>query len=349
MTTFELVARTAGCTALFILAAAMLRARHAAGPTRVFGAALCLGVIAYLVLSGSPSGSSLWRAPALVLAAAVPFFFWAWTVSVMDDELSPSPLAVIGAVALIGTALARLLIGGDDARATMIVLHSLLGLAFVSAALAVVLRGWRQDLVEPRRRLRIIIVALSGGYSVSILIVELLLRTQPPHGVLLLVNATLLGVLLLGLACGALQISSTMSAAFGWIEPSPPPRVEPAEFPARDREQELIARLNQLMTNGAAYRDAQTSIPSLAARLGVTEKKLRSTINGRLGFRNFPSFVNAFRVEEVRRRLSDPAQDDVPILTMALEAGFGSIVAFNRVFKDRHGVTPTAYRSKRSG
>jgi AraC-like DNA-binding protein len=57
--------------------------------------------------------------------------------------------------------------------------------------------------------------------------------------------------------------------------------------------------------------------------------------------------VNAFRLEEVRRRLLDPRQDEVPILTMALEAGFGSIVAFNRAFKDKHGLTPSAYRSAR--
>ena len=77
------------------------------------------------------------------------------------------------------------------------------------------------------------------------------------------------------------------------------------------------------------------AIASLATRLGITEKKLRELINGKLGFRNFSSYVNAFRIEEVRRRLLDPRQNEVPILTMALEAGFGSIVAFNRAFKDQ--------------
>jgi len=48
----------------------------------------------------------------------------------------------------------------------------------------------------------------------------------------------------------------------------------------------------------------------------------------------------------VRRRLLDPRQDEVPILTMALEAGFGSIVSFNRAFKDRYGLTPSTYRAE---
>lgn len=55
-----------------------------------------------------------------------------------------------------------------------------------------------------------------------------------------------------------------------------------------------------------------------------------------------------FRLEEVRRRLQDASQDQVPILTMALEAGFGSVVAFNRAFKESYGLTPSAYRARRN-
>lgn len=115
----------------------------------------------------------------------------------------------------------------------------------------------------------------------------------------------------------------------------------------RGREQEVVERLQQIMTQKAAYRDAAVAIASLAARLGITEKKLRELINGKLGFRSFASYVNAFRLEEVRRRLLNPRQDEVPILTMALEAGFGSIVAFNRAFKDKYRLTPSAYRVHR--
>ena len=41
---------------------------------------------------------------------------------------------------------------------------ALAGNGFVVAALVNVLRGWRQDLVEARRRLRALIVILCGGY-----------------------------------------------------------------------------------------------------------------------------------------------------------------------------------------
>ena len=46
-------------------------------------------------------------------------------------------------------------------------------------------------------------------------------------------------------------------------------------------------------------------------------------------------------------RLADPAQREVPILTIALDAGFGSLGPFNRAFRDAEGMTPSAYRAGR--
>ena len=51
-------------------------------------------------------------------------------------------------------------------------------------------------------------------------------------------------------------------------------------------------------------------------------------------------------IAEVRSALADRAQADVPILTIAMDAGFGSLVMFNRVFKERQGETPSAFRRR---
>jgi AraC-like DNA-binding protein len=194
----------------------------------------------------------------------------------------------------------------------------------------------------------VLILVLCGGYSIGIMAVELVLAGRPPSTELLLLNAVLLATLLFGLACAVLDVSSSVQSAFGWTPPVNHTSVEPARVATRDRERELIERLQQLMTQDGAYRDATLAVAALAARLGVAEKKLREVINRQLGFKNFSSFVNAFRLEEVRRRLLDTRHDAIPILTMALEAGFGSIVAFNRAFKEKYGVPPTAYRATRS-
>lgn len=347
MTTLELIVRTGACTAALILAVALFRARHATLASRLFGPALCVGVATYLACSGSsPICSVGWWRPVALLAIEVPFFFWGWTVSIMEDDFTLSPIGIVGGALLLAIGVVGISTASPEFNAIKVTLHSVLGIGFVVAALVNVLRGWRQDLVEARRRLRAAILVSTGVYSIAIMSVELVLRGQPPSGEILLLNALLLAALLFGLACFVLDVGPSVRSAFGWTPPLAATQVEPAQVVARNREQEIIERLQELMTHDAAYRDATIAIAPLAARLGVTEKKLRELINGRLGFRNFSSYVNAFRVEEVRRRLLDTRQDEVPILTMALEAGFGSIVAFNRAFKDRYGQTPSAYRAE---
>ena len=51
-----------------------------------------------------------------------------------------------------------------------------------------------------------------------------------------------------------------------------------------------------------------------------------------------------YRLAEVKLALADPAQQHLPVLTLALEAGFGSIGPFNRAFKADTGLTPTDFR-----
>ena len=53
-------------------------------------------------------------------------------------------------------------------------------------------------------------------------------------------------------------------------------------------------------------------------------------------------------LSEAMAALSDPGQSGVPVLTIALDTGFGSIGPFNRAFKAHTGMTPTEYRRERS-
>ena len=87
----------------------------------------------------------------------------------------------------------------------------------------------------------------------------------------------------------------------------------------------------------------------MSQSLGVQEYRLRRLINGQLGHRNFSAFVNGYRLADVETALADPAEAEVPILTIALDAGFGSIGPFNRAFKAHTGLTPTEFRRARLG
>jgi AraC-like DNA-binding protein len=123
-------------------------------------------------------------------------------------------------------------------------------------------------------------------------------------------------------------------------DPAPPPPAAPP-----DASEERLARaLAQALTLEHVYRDPTLSVASLAARLGVPEYRLRRHINGRLGARHFNTFVNGYRLAEARAALADPAKRHLPVLTLALEAGFGSIGPFNRAFKAATGLTPSEFR-----
>ncbi len=101
------------------------------------------------------------------------------------------------------------------------------------------------------------------------------------------------------------------------------------------------------MTVDRAYRQEGLSIGQFALRLGLPEYRLRQLINQRLGYRNFASFLNFYRIADAKTALADPAQTEVPILTIALDAGFNSLGPFNRAFKAETGMTPSEFRRRR--
>lgn len=355
MENLDLIVRTVGATAAFVLAVAMVGARGAPWVGRICGALLCLGVVGYLPCSAD---WTMCRQPAMFpvssLTSAIPFFFWAWTRSITDDEFRFTWPPLAGGLALLIMPTWMMFVPdpypAEGYLGWCVITHSVIGIAFVGAALLGVFRTWRQDLIEARRRLRWIVVVTAGVYSIVVMCVEVYYHDgQPPAGVQLL-NAVSLTALLLGICGALLSVSDTVRVAFGWTtekEPAKPP-IQPAEVTTRDPDQELVDKLQSCMTGKAMYRDANLSVATLANSLRVQEKRLRSVINGRLGHKNFPSYVNAYRLEEVRIRLADVRNDHLPILTLALEAGFGSIVVFNRVFKERYAMTPTEYRAKRA-
>ena len=78
------------------------------------------------------------------------------------------------------------------------------------------------------------------------------------------------------------------------------------------------------------------------------EHVLRRAINRRLGYRNFNEFLHDYRLAHIAHRLADPAERHLPVLTIALDSGYGSIGPFNRAFKARFGVTPSQFRELRS-
>lgn len=109
----------------------------------------------------------------------------------------------------------------------------------------------------------------------------------------------------------------------------------------------VVQRLTYMFQVERIYRNGRMSLDSLAERLGLQPHQLSAIVNSRLG-RSFTELVADYRVEEVKKRLADPAEK-ANILNIAYDAGFGTKASFNRVFKERTGQTPSEFRRKQAG
>lgn len=105
----------------------------------------------------------------------------------------------------------------------------------------------------------------------------------------------------------------------------------------------LLDDLHTLMENKKPYLDPKLSLPMLSESSGIPLSYLSQTINEH-GGQNFFDFVNSYRIEEAKKRLSN-LDDKKNILEIAMDVGFNSKSAFYSAFKKNTGMTPTVYRN----
>ena len=317
---------------------------------KLLGAAMAAQTVAYLIATAPfvPKSTLWWTLP---IMAGNPVVIWLWVRATFDDDFVVQRWHGALWLIVIGIGFSASL-GWTDwpvfARAAARLL-SLLTLVLALSAVVQTVRTWRADLVAGRRRMRLAIV------TSSLLFVGLLavshLRSDP---------AAIPGVF--GSLPSAMGLLA-MAALVGWSLFYPPP-ADPAvaaatldvsrdgaaqSAPRADAGRDAVApvvlrRLDRLMSVERIYRQEGLTIGMLAAKLDVPEHRLRQAINEGLGYRNFNAFLNRYRIDEAKASLSDASQRDVPVLTIAMDAGFQSIGPFNRAFKADTGLTPTEFR-----
>jgi AraC-like DNA-binding protein len=106
----------------------------------------------------------------------------------------------------------------------------------------------------------------------------------------------------------------------------------------------LHQRLLAAMDVEQVYLNHGLTIDDLARKLKVPAHQLRYLINSNMGFRNFATFLNGYRLEYAKAALANVERPRDGIVNIAFEAGFASLPTFNRVFKESMGQTPSDYR-----
>ena len=328
-----------GATALLLLLAIFFVRDVRSSLTARLGLTLALAGVSFLITLALPASffRSWWRVPIQVVNLATPGLFWLFMESWFRDDFElrwPHWLA-----------LAVLVLPGTIQQSGLLLpfsgdLASLAGLVAVILGLRAAIRGRTGDLVESRRRARLTLSLAIGVIIMAVTLAELPLRHWPPSPLWRLENATLLFML----------AATVTISLLGWRDPSaiaPPTALPVVTTPTTSPEDSaLLATVDRLMRAERLYRQERLTVSAVAARLGVADYRLRRAINQGAGARNFNAFLNQYRLDETKTALNDARQREVPILTIALDAGFGSPAPFNRAFKEATGLTPSEFRAR---
>jgi AraC-like DNA-binding protein len=353
MSVIEAAIRGGAVTVLLLVATLCLRDRRQL-PTRLYSALFALSVAAYVIAS-APGFYGLdlrWRLPIGLASLGTPAVFWLAAAAYFDDDFKP---ALYGPLAWLGLVLLGLwqMLGNQPPIAD--ILHHGLSLMFIVLAAWQAFIGRDSDLVEGRRRFRLVLVISTAFYTAGIIVSQWFLPGSETSAPFSFMNAV--GLLALIFASAALRLSVSTTGQFAASDipdqsvssPREISRDGPASVPeVNGQDAALLTALDDLMKNSKIYREEGLSIAVLSAKLSVPEYRLRRLINQKLGHRNFSAFINGYRLSEAMAALSDPSQSGVPVLTIALDTGFGSIGPFNRAFKAHTGMTPTEYRRERA-
>lgn len=111
---------------------------------------------------------------------------------------------------------------------------------------------------------------------------------------------------------------------------------------------ERAARLAALRAHVArSYRDPHLSVAHLAQQHHMSVRQVQRLFEE--AGSTFTAGLQNHRLEHVRRALADPAQAGLLIATLAYDAGFSDLAAFNRLFKQRYGAAPGQVRGRERG
>lgn len=341
MTAFDGGLRGGAIALLALLVITYLR-DGARVPAARYGALFAGCGIAYMIesipaLNDVPCPA--WLVPVRIFSVCGAAIFELWATAGFDDGFRPAWWRWLPMAAMAGMTFWA--IEADRNLPWRIV--NVAALALVAAGLWHVLAGRAGDLIESRRRFRLIL-AVAVGLCIGSLTLLTFFASQ-----WLITDGTLLStglIVMLALASALIGLSARWPG--GVMAPAPPAPARRAAAPADPEERTLLATLERLMEAERIYREEGFGIAALAERMGIPEYRLRRLINQRLGHRNFTGFVNSYRLAETIAALSDPTQVQVPIVTIALDAGFQSLGPFNRAFKTETGITPTEFRRLRA-
>ncbi len=338
----------AGVTLLLVQLVLIVRDAWDVRPAR-FGALLVISLInivgADVSSAASIPGWLQYGLSALAMNSAI--FIWWFALSLFDDEFRLRRLE--WAVAIVWLVLG--VFNFNDFMLHLPLSAPWAAYARLAMALGIVahivyraLAGRQTDLIEGRRRVRVLFAFAIAALFLVDLGSELAFGWhEEPLWFSTIEHGLFFAVILWG--CFWLFRLDKHALMFDPVVES----AETARQALSPKEQLLHQKLIGVVETEKAFLEPELSISALASRIGAPEHQLRALINKAMGHRNFRAFLNGYRMAEAKAALADPQKAALPILTIAMDAGFASLSSFNRAFKESVRQTPTAFRQAALG
>jgi len=274
-------------------------------------------------------------------------FIWWFGLSLFEDDFKLRRLhwAGLAAYLICGIPLrVEYLFGAQTVPFAVDVAGRVISIAMLAHLFWNTFSGWRDDLIEARRRTRLWYVIATAIAASLVLGTEIVYTTytgdrSDPEWFSTLRTA----IIFPPVAFGAILYMQFRSELLLF---EPVSRLTPAKPVIDPKDTATHARLVATMEEDKLYREHGLGIGDLASKLNVPEHQLRALINKGLGYRNFAAFLNQYRLAEAKAALADPEQARTPILTIAMDVGYASLATFNRAFKSEENTTPSQYRAE---
>lgn len=299
--------------------------------------AVALSLAGYILLSGlaaemlPPQIIPVLTGAAILAPLAV---CWLVVTVFIDDARDRWPWLAAAALAVVLSVASLWMPALEMARALVM-------LGFFAALLGMAVLTARQDLVVDRMRFRPAFLSAMAVLGVAISGSELIFGFRQVVEPVILLQGTAFLALAFAYALWVLKADPKGCIAC---------EVTLAPAPVTDRRAEavdaaVVSALEAALNAGIWRREGLT-IAALGTEIGVPEHRLRAVINRRLGFRNFPTFINSYRIKAAQQVLADPAQARRTILEIAYDVGFASLGPFNKAFRDQAGESPSGFRRR---
>lgn len=110
----------------------------------------------------------------------------------------------------------------------------------------------------------------------------------------------------------------------------------------KEQADKLVAAITKAMEAEKLYREPNLDLQWLVRHVGSDQRTVSHVLN-KYFLKSFNTFVNHYRIEEVKRRMVAPGNEHLTLSGIAFECGFNSQSTFQRVFRQITNLSPKAY------